>query len=70
LSVAVCAAAASGAASTATAARRASPFMASSSRTERGARGLNASAYHWHERFDQDPGNRWLREEPLELYAE
>lgn len=25
---------------------------------------------HWHERFDQDPGNRWLRELLLELYAE
>lgn len=25
---------------------------------------------HWHERFDQDPGNRWLRELVIELYAE
>jgi len=25
---------------------------------------------HWHERYDQDPGNRWLREVLLELYAE
>ena len=25
---------------------------------------------HWHERFDRDPGNRWLRELILELFAE
>ena len=25
---------------------------------------------HWHERYDQDPGNRWLRTVLLELYAE
>jgi DNA-binding transcriptional LysR family regulator len=25
---------------------------------------------YWHERFDQDAGNRWLREVLLELYAE
>ena len=25
---------------------------------------------HWHERFDQDPGNRWLRGVLLDLYAE
>jgi DNA-binding transcriptional LysR family regulator len=25
---------------------------------------------HWHERYDQDPGNRWLRAVLLELYAE
>jgi DNA-binding transcriptional LysR family regulator len=25
---------------------------------------------HWHERYDQDPGNRWLREVLLELYRE
>jgi len=24
---------------------------------------------HWHERFDRDPGNRWLRELILELFA-
>jgi DNA-binding transcriptional LysR family regulator len=24
---------------------------------------------HWHERFDGDPGNRWLREQLLELFA-
>jgi DNA-binding transcriptional LysR family regulator len=24
---------------------------------------------HWHERFDRDPGNRWLRELVLELFA-
>ncbi len=25
---------------------------------------------HWHERFDADPGNQWLREMLLALYAE
>jgi DNA-binding transcriptional LysR family regulator len=25
---------------------------------------------HWHERFQQDPANRWLREVMTELYAE
>lgn len=24
---------------------------------------------HWHERFDGDPGNRWLREQLLDLFA-
>ena len=24
---------------------------------------------HWHERFDADPGNRWLREQLLDLFA-
>jgi DNA-binding transcriptional LysR family regulator len=27
-------------------------------------------AVHWHERFDADPGNRWLREQLAELFAE
>src|SRR5687767_3932697 len=27
-------------------------------------------ALHWHERFEPDPGNRWLRELMLELYSE
>jgi DNA-binding transcriptional LysR family regulator len=26
-------------------------------------------AIHWHERFDADPGNRWLREQLAELFA-
>ncbi len=26
-------------------------------------------AVHWHERFDADPGNRWLREQVMELLA-
>ncbi|HEX7054932.1 MAG TPA: LysR family transcriptional regulator [Burkholderiales bacterium] len=26
-------------------------------------------ALHWHERFDADPGNRWLREQLVELFA-
>lgn len=26
-------------------------------------------AVHWHERFDVDPGNRWLREQLVELFA-
>jgi DNA-binding transcriptional LysR family regulator len=26
-------------------------------------------AVHWHERFDGDPGNRWLREQLVELFA-
>jgi DNA-binding transcriptional LysR family regulator len=26
-------------------------------------------ALHWHERFDADPGNRWLRERLAELFA-
>jgi DNA-binding transcriptional LysR family regulator len=24
-------------------------------------------AVHWHERFENDPGNRWLREQVVEL---
>src|SRR6185436_1875795 len=27
-------------------------------------------AVHWHERFEADPGNRWLREQIIELFAE
>jgi len=27
-------------------------------------------AAHWHERFERDPGNRWLRETILELFKE
>src|SRR5919109_297915 len=27
-------------------------------------------AVHWHERFEPDPGNRWLREVVVELFAE
>jgi DNA-binding transcriptional LysR family regulator len=27
-------------------------------------------AVHWHERFEADPGNRWLRERVIELFAE
>lgn len=27
-------------------------------------------AIHWHERFDRDPGNRWLREMMVELFAQ
>jgi DNA-binding transcriptional LysR family regulator len=26
-------------------------------------------ALHWHERFEPDPGNRWLREQLAELFA-
>lgn len=26
-------------------------------------------AVHWHERFDADPGNRWLREQLIDLFA-
>ena len=26
-------------------------------------------AVHWHERFEADPGNRWLREQMVELFA-
>ncbi len=26
-------------------------------------------AVHWHERFEADPGNRWLREQVIELFA-
>lgn len=26
-------------------------------------------AVHWHERFDADPGNRWLREQVIELFS-
>ena len=26
-------------------------------------------ALHWHERFDADPGNRWLREQLVDLFA-
>jgi DNA-binding transcriptional LysR family regulator len=27
-------------------------------------------AAHWHERFERDPGNRWLRETITELFTE
>jgi DNA-binding transcriptional LysR family regulator len=27
-------------------------------------------AVHWHERFEADPGNRWLREQIIDLFAE
>ncbi|MDQ5848966.1 MAG: LysR family transcriptional regulator [Pseudomonadota bacterium] len=27
-------------------------------------------AVHWHERFEADPGNRWLREQLAELFAD
>src|SRR4249920_1127044 len=27
-------------------------------------------AAHWHERFERDPGNRWLREMIMELFSE
>jgi DNA-binding transcriptional LysR family regulator len=27
-------------------------------------------AVHWHERFEPDPGNRWLRERVVELFAD
>jgi DNA-binding transcriptional LysR family regulator len=27
-------------------------------------------AAHWHERFERDPGNRWLRETVMELFTE
>jgi len=27
-------------------------------------------AVHWHERFERDPGNRWLRELMIELFAQ
>ena len=27
-------------------------------------------AAHWHERFERDPGNRWLREMIMELFTE
>ena len=27
-------------------------------------------AVHWHERFEADPGNRWLRDVMVELYSE
>lgn len=27
-------------------------------------------AVHWHERFDTDPGNRWLREQVVELFSD
>jgi DNA-binding transcriptional LysR family regulator len=27
-------------------------------------------AVHWHERFEADPGNRWLRERVIELFGE
>jgi hypothetical protein len=26
-------------------------------------------AVHWHERFETDPGNRWLREQVVQLFA-
>jgi DNA-binding transcriptional LysR family regulator len=27
-------------------------------------------AVHWHERFDADPGNRWLRDQVIELFSD
>ena len=27
-------------------------------------------AAHWHERFERDPGNRWLRDTIMELFRE
>ena len=27
-------------------------------------------AVHWHQRFDNDPGNRWLREQLIELFSD
>jgi DNA-binding transcriptional LysR family regulator len=27
-------------------------------------------AVHWHERFNADPGNRWLREQVIELFSD
>ena len=27
-------------------------------------------AVHWHERFEADPGNRWLREQMVELFSD
>ena len=27
-------------------------------------------AVHWHERFEADPGNRWLREQVIDLFAD
>jgi DNA-binding transcriptional LysR family regulator len=27
-------------------------------------------ALHWHERFEADPGNRWLRDIMVELYSD
>ena len=27
-------------------------------------------AAHWHERFERDPGNRWLREMVIEMFTE
>ena len=27
-------------------------------------------AVHWHERFDADPGNRWLRDQIIELFSD
>jgi DNA-binding transcriptional LysR family regulator len=27
-------------------------------------------AVHWHERFEADPGNRWLRQQVIELFAD
>jgi DNA-binding transcriptional LysR family regulator len=26
-------------------------------------------AVHWHERFEADPGNRWLREQVVDLFS-
>ena len=26
-------------------------------------------AVHWHERFEADPGNRWLRQQIIDLFA-
>ena len=26
-------------------------------------------AVHWHQRFEADPGNRWLREQVIALFA-
>jgi len=25
---------------------------------------------HWHERFEADPGNRWLRDVMVDLYSD
>jgi hypothetical protein len=27
-------------------------------------------AVHWHERFEADPGNRWLRAQVVDLFGE
>jgi len=26
-------------------------------------------AVHWHQRFDADPGNRWLRQQVVDLFS-